>query len=226
MSPEKITDVYWNCNSLDVCWSFLPVLRRCAAVRACSCSWADVHAVVSCSCNKVCTDLTSSSSLQISPHLCPCLMTSGCPLWRPPAGWTTSGTSAWRRRSATETPKFTGIWCLSRDVTPPVCRSCLRKASEVACLLRSGHLTVALQGGSRDAGPWLVFFIYYSHGLPLINAAEESLHAHSQDTFIQRAPLLLLHMRHKHTPFTDLLFKLASNLPGSHIAKETFHIWS
>lgn len=39
-----------------------------------------------------------------------------------------------------------------------VCRSCLKKASEVACLLRSGHLTVALQGESCDLRPRLVLF--------------------------------------------------------------------
>ncbi|TNN37143.1 Myotubularin-related protein 11 [Liparis tanakae] len=32
-------------------------------------------------------------------------------------------------------------------------RACLRKASEVACLLRGDHLTVALQGESRDPRP-------------------------------------------------------------------------
>lgn len=32
----------------------------------------------------------------------------------------------------------------------PMCRWCLKKASEVACLLRGGHMTVALQGESRE----------------------------------------------------------------------------
>lgn len=54
-------------------------------------------------------------------------------------------------------------WCISGCLC--VCRLCLRKASEVACLLRSGHLTVALQGESHDAG--LMLFVHYSHHLPL-----------------------------------------------------------
>ena len=49
---------------------------------------------------------------------------------------------------------------LSRYLSPFRC--CLRKAGEVACLLRGGHMTVALQGESGDLQPrlgWINPFI-------------------------------------------------------------------
>ena len=44
---------------------------------------------------------------------------------------------------------------LSLSLSPPRFRCCLRKAGEVACLLRGGHMTVALQGESGDLQPRL-----------------------------------------------------------------------
>lgn len=56
-------------------------------------------------------------------------------------------------------------------LTPCHLRSCLKKASEVACLLRGGHLTVALQGESRDPQGLarIIRSIHNSRRLPLIN---------------------------------------------------------
>lgn len=61
--------------------------------------------------------------------------------------------------------------CQLSPLTPCCLRSCLKKASEVACLLRGGHLTVALQGESHDPqGPaHIIQSIHNSQRLPLIN---------------------------------------------------------
>uniref|UniRef100_A0A3Q3FMP7 Myotubularin related protein 11 n=1 Tax=Labrus bergylta TaxID=56723 RepID=A0A3Q3FMP7_9LABR len=80
-------------------------------------------------------------------------------------------------------------------------RSCLRKASEVACLLRGGHLTVALQGESCDPDP-VAIYRQKAHSTEPTCTLSIGLQTRGS----HRAPVFLL--------FLDCVWQLLSQYPS------------